>query len=27
MVEFDLYATNMCQIMRFMTHYRTNKCK
>jgi len=23
MVVFDLYATNMCQIVRFMTHKKT----
>jgi hypothetical protein len=26
MIDNDLYGTNMCQKMRFMTHYRTNKC-
>lgn len=27
MVQFDLYRTNMYQKVRFMTLYRTKKCK
>jgi hypothetical protein len=27
MVQFDLCFLNMCQKVRFMTLYRTNKCK